>query len=146
MAPKIREIESSDEFERLYMKYKKRKLIVIKFWATWCKPCKKIAPKYEELSEKYFENVLFTSVDADNEDCEKVKETYKISTLPTFIIIKDGNVISKITGTDEAKLRKVIESNIKDDEEVQEKKPKSKKKESKDEPPICEKCNKYKIH
>jgi thioredoxin 1 len=148
MSRKVREIDSPDEFERLYNKYQKKKLIIVKFWAPWCKPCKKIAPKIEELAVKHSAKVLIVSVNADNEECEAIKDTYKVSSLPTFIVLKDGIAINKIVGADEDKLKRVISKNTKDDSDnSDEPKKKSKKKSDKPEKEekVCEKCNKLKM-
>ena len=69
------------------------KLVVIDFYATWCGPCKVIAPKVEEMSSS-MSNVVFLKVDVDeNEDAAG---EYNISAMPTFIL---GNVFSLVLST-----------------------------------------------
>jgi thioredoxin 1 len=67
------------------------KLVVIDFHATWCGPCKVIAPKVEEMS-KAMDNVVFLKVDVDENE-EAAKE-YNVSAMPTFIFIKNNKKVS----------------------------------------------------
>lgn len=73
------------------------KLLVIKVSSTWCSPCKAIKPKYKELAEKY-QNIVFTTFDVDEQ--EELAELFNISSIPTFIVIKDRNIIKRSEGTD----------------------------------------------
>ena len=61
------------------------KLVVIDFFATWCGPCKMIAPKIEEM-EQSMKNVVFLKVDVD--EAEDAASEYEVSAMPTFILIK----------------------------------------------------------
>jgi len=66
-------------------------LIVIDFSATWCGPCKKIAPLYEKLSET-MPNITFLKIDSDNLDV--VSKQFNIRSLPTFVFIQNAKEIS----------------------------------------------------
>ena len=68
--------------------YSGDKPIVIDFWATWCGPCKKMAPLFEQWAEKYKDRIIFLKVNADkeNELCNK----FKVNALPTFIFLPVG--------------------------------------------------------
>ncbi|KAK0098047.1 hypothetical protein PV326_011582 [Microctonus aethiopoides] len=66
-------------------------LVVIDFFATWCGPCKIIAPQFEELSKKH-SSVIFLKVDVDEND--EISATYEVSSMPTFVFIKKGEVVS----------------------------------------------------
>lgn len=71
---------------------------VIDFYATWCGPCKAVAPKVGELSEKY-ENVRFVQVDVDQ--MGQVAQEYNVSAMPTFVFLKDGKEVGqRVRGTD----------------------------------------------
>lgn len=66
-------------------------LVVIDFFATWCGPCKIIAPQFEELSKQH-SSIIFLKVDVDEND--EIAATYEVSSMPTFIFIKKGEVVS----------------------------------------------------
>lgn len=67
----------------------------VKFSATWCGPCKKMEPTVEKL-ELEFKSAKFLSVDVD--DSPSIAQKYKIRTLPTILILKDGQEINRVTG------------------------------------------------
>jgi len=62
------------------------KLVVVDFHATWCGPCKMIAPHLEEM-DKTMDDVVFLKVDVD--ECEDIAEEYKVTAMPTFIFLKN---------------------------------------------------------
>lgn len=82
------------------------KLIVIDFFATWCGPCKMIAPQYEELSKEKT-SVVFLKVDVD--DNEEIAAKYGIQSMPTFIFIKNNEVVHQFAGASIIKLKEAIE-------------------------------------
>ncbi len=75
--------------------------VVIEFFATWCGPCKRIAPTYEKLAEA-FTSVVFLKVDVD--ESPELVEQYNISAMPTFVFLKNGQVVKKVEGADMAAL------------------------------------------
>ncbi|XP_070492838.1 thioredoxin-2 [Chironomus tepperi] len=82
------------------------KLVVVDFFATWCGPCKMIAPKLEEFSVKYADRVVVLKVDVD--ECEEVAVKYNISSMPTFVFIKNGQKVDSFSGANADKLEKTI--------------------------------------
>lgn len=70
-------------------------LYVIKFWATWCGPCKKMEPTLSIL-ESEFEAIKFISVDVDQ--IPTLAQKYRIKTLPTLLLINNGQEINRISG------------------------------------------------
>ena len=71
--------------------------VVIDFFATWCGPCKKIAPAFEKLAEVY-PSIAFLKVDVD--ESGELVDRYEVQAMPTFIFIKDGVVVKRIEGAD----------------------------------------------
>ena len=72
------------------------KLVFIDLYATWCGPCKKIAPIIEELASEYEGRVIIGKCDVDDND--ELTSKYGIRNVPTVLFIKDGNVIDKNVG------------------------------------------------
>ncbi|KAJ5657666.1 Thioredoxin [Penicillium longicatenatum] len=72
---------------------------VIDFYATWCGPCKAVAPKIGELSEKYTD-VRFIQVDVDK--MRGVAQQYGVTAMPTFVFLKDGKELAekRVRGAD----------------------------------------------
>ncbi|KAL3906931.1 MAG: hypothetical protein SGILL_009079, partial [Bacillariaceae sp.] len=73
-----------------------RKLVVIDFTASWCGPCKAIAPLYKELSEEFGDDVVFLKVDVDENPDTAAK--YSVSAMPTFVFISSGSVVDRLMG------------------------------------------------
>jgi thioredoxin len=59
--------------------------VVIDFYATWCRPCKMIAPILEELAVKYEGKVLFYKVDTDKE--KELSRTFQIRSIPSILFV-----------------------------------------------------------
>lgn len=71
--------------------------VCIDFFATWCGPCKRIAPLFEEFAEKYKE-ITFLKVDVD-ESAELV-DFFGVSAMPTFVFLQNGAIVKRIEGAD----------------------------------------------
>ena len=84
---------SASDFEEEVLKEKG--VVVVDFWATWCGPCKMIAPIVEELDEE-MSNVKFIKVDVDKNP--QIANQYKIVSIPTLKIFKDGKLINNLIG------------------------------------------------
>lgn len=76
--------------------------VVIDFFATWCGPCKRIAPAFEDLADKYYPAIAFFKVDVD--ESPELVEMYSISAMPTFVFLKNGQVVKRVEGADMAAL------------------------------------------
>lgn len=84
---------------------------LVDFWATWCGPCRAIAPIIEELSAEFEGRALVGKVDVDqNPD---VAMQYSVRSIPTILIIKNGQVVDKQVGaTSKEILRKKLEAHM----------------------------------
>lgn len=70
--------------------------VLIDFWATWCGPCKMLAPVIEELANEYEGKVKVCKVNVDDEP--ELASEYKIMSIPTVVLVKDGKVAETSIG------------------------------------------------
>ncbi|KAJ1453677.1 thioredoxin-like protein [Pelagophyceae sp. CCMP2097] len=80
-------------------------LVVVDFTATWCGPCKQMAPKFDALATANADAV-FAKVDVD--ECQSVAQACGVSCMPTFQLFKQGKMVAKLEGADEASLAQLI--------------------------------------
>jgi len=85
------------------------KLVVVDFTASWCGPCKRIAPFFEELSTKY-PRAVFLKVDVD--DCQDTAAAQGVSAMPTFIFFRNKTKIDRMQGADTNALEEKVKSLI----------------------------------
>lgn len=69
---------------------------VVDFWATWCSPCKMLAPIIEELSNDYDGKVTVGKVDVD--DYPNIAQKFGVFSIPTVFIFKDGEIKERLVG------------------------------------------------
>ncbi|EME28091.1 Thioredoxin F-type, chloroplastic [Galdieria sulphuraria] len=93
----VTEIDSQDQLDQELEKAGS-KLTIVDFSTTWCGPCKVVAPKFEELSEKY-QQVLFLKVVGDKSgETNKIMKSFGIRAVPTFKFIKGKKSIYEVAG------------------------------------------------
>lgn len=88
------EITSAEELSALTMQTKQP--VVVDFYATWCMPCKQMAPLYKKLAKKYDDKVTFLKVNIDK--VPEVSAPHAIRGVPTFTFIKEGTECGRIVG------------------------------------------------
>ena len=69
--------------------------VLVDFWATWCGPCKMIAPFVEAIAEER-SDVKVGKIDVDNEPELAIR--YKIMSIPTLLVFKNGQLVDKAVG------------------------------------------------
>ena len=84
-------------------------VVLVDFWATWCGPCKMLAPTIEELAEDYEGRAKICKVDVDeNQD---LAMRFKVMSIPTVFIFKNGEPVKKIIGlSDKEEYEEVLDA------------------------------------
>ncbi|MFA5514599.1 MAG: thioredoxin [Sphaerochaetaceae bacterium] len=70
--------------------------VLVDFWAEWCGPCRMVAPAVEKVAQKYVGKLKVGKVNVD--DQQELAFEYKISSIPTLGIFKDGKLVSQKIG------------------------------------------------
>ncbi len=70
------------------------KITLVDFWATWCGPCRKLAPVIDEIAQEFQGKVKFVKIKAD-ENIETAQK-YSISGVPSLLIFKNGEPVERI--------------------------------------------------
>lgn len=91
-------IESEEQFDA-QVKNAGSKLVVVDFFATWCGPCKRIAPRLDEFAKKYESKAIILKVDVDQSN-ELAMGRYEVDSMPTFVFLKDGKTVERFSGAD----------------------------------------------
>lgn len=83
--------------------------LVVDFWATWCGPCRMVAPIIDELATEYEGKVNIGKCDVDENN--QVPGQYGVRNIPTIIFVKNGEVVKKVVGAQsKSDLKKEIDA------------------------------------
>lgn len=77
---------------------------------SWCKPCKKIQPLFEQLSAQYGEKASFLTVDVD--DFDAISSKYKVAMMPTFLVVQKDQVLGTYRGSGEPQLETFLKEHL----------------------------------
>lgn len=75
-------------------------LMMVDFWASWCGPCKMLAPTIDQIGEQYEDKAIIGKVDVDEEQNLAIR--YGVMSIPTVIFFKDGAEIDRKVGVQPA--------------------------------------------
>lgn len=101
----VREITHPDELQEVLHAHEQ---VAVKFYATWCGPCKKSVEPLKKMAKKY-PHWTFISVDVEGKDSRAIAKEFKIKQMPTFKFVHHTNVLHTITGFNEKKLFSYLE-------------------------------------
>jgi thioredoxin 1 len=93
MSELVREVGGA-EFEREVLQADG--LVLVDFWATWCPPCRRLAPTLDALAADYQGRVAVTKVDVDANP--ELAQRYGVQSIPTLILFRDGRAVDKRLG------------------------------------------------
>lgn len=99
--------------EKSFEKNISKGVVIVDFWAAWCRPCLMQAPIFEEAAKEMKGKVAFLKIDVDK--AKNIAAKYRISSIPTLIVFKDGKEVTRTMGTQQkeniiAVLNKVLET------------------------------------
>jgi thioredoxin 1 len=75
---------------------KKYNMIVVDCWAPWCGPCRMMTPVIDDLAKEMQGKIVFGKVNVDENPITSIK--YKIMSIPTLLVFKNGNLVDRIIG------------------------------------------------
>lgn len=85
--------------------------VIVDFWASWCGPCKMLAPVIDEISEELDDKAKFFKLNVDENPV--VSTQYGIASIPTVVVFKGGKVVDKLVGfRPKEAIKDVIEKHI----------------------------------
>ncbi|OMO75250.1 Thioredoxin [Corchorus olitorius] len=91
--------------EQLQKANESKKLVVVDFTASWCGPCRFIAPILADMAKK-LPHVTFLKVDVD--ELKTVAQDWAIEAMPTFIFLKEGSIVDRVVGAKKEELQQTI--------------------------------------
>ena len=109
----VTKVNNPSEFEEIMAKSKKNQdeLFTFMYHTPWCKYCKQMAPKVDELSEDYKDKgVTFLTFDCDGEENAYICDSRFVEAFPTFELIKNGKTVQHIATSDIDALQHAIQN------------------------------------
>ena len=89
-----KEIHSAADFEKEITNHNGYALV--DFWATWCQPCRMMAPVLESAEQQLGDKINFVKVDVDEQ--QQLATEFDIMSIPTLVVFKDGKPVKRMSG------------------------------------------------
>ncbi|XP_016972797.1 thioredoxin-2 [Drosophila rhopaloa] len=107
---KVIVVDSKSAYDKLVNDAGPNKHILVEFYATWCGPCAMIGPRLEQLATEYSGRMIILKIDVDqNED---LAIQYEISSMPTFLIIKNRVTLIQFVGSNVDRVLTTVEKYV----------------------------------
>ena len=85
--------------------------VLVDFWATWCGPCRQIAPMIDELAKEFVGTVKIGKVNID--EASDIAQQYKVYSIPTLVVFKNGQEVQRFVGVQaKAKIREALDNTV----------------------------------
>ena len=102
-------VVTKDNFEEIVASSDKP--VLVDFWASWCGPCRAVAPVMEEIAEEYAGKAVVGKVNVDNEG--ELSAKFRIMSIPTVMLFKGGQVVDKVVGArPKGDFTKILDKNL----------------------------------
>ena len=92
----MKEIVSERNFDKTIKN--KKNLVLVDFWASWCGPCKMIAPNIEAIAQELDGKVVVAKYNIEQEDASVITKRYNISAIPCLVVFENGKEIGRNVG------------------------------------------------
>ena len=70
--------------------------VLVDFWATWCGPCRMVAPSLDELANQFGDKLIVAKVDVDEQG--ELAQRFRVMNIPTLMLFKHGEIVDKAIG------------------------------------------------
>ena len=85
--------------------------VLVDFWASWCGPCRMIAPIVDQLAEEFDGKIKVAKLNVDENS--ELASRYQVMSIPTLLLFRNGKVVNQMVGArPKGELVKVLQSNI----------------------------------
>ena len=102
---------SDNTFDKEVIEKSKKTPVVVDFWATWCGPCRYLAPIMEKLAEEYKGKFILAKMSVETN--QKKPEEYEIMSIPAVKLFKNGEIIDSFVGAmPESQVKEWLDSNL----------------------------------
>lgn len=100
-----------ENFQQVILQESQNKIVMVDFWAEWCEPCKDLTPVLEKLAGEYSDKMLLAKVDCEAQ--QEIAAQFGVRSLPTVILVKDGQPIDGFAGAQpEGQIREMLDKHL----------------------------------